>query len=56
VITRGLLLEHVWDDSADPLSNSIETHVTNIRKKIDRGGRRKLIHTLPGRGYIMGSS
>jgi DNA-binding response OmpR family regulator len=56
VITRGMLLEHVWDDSADPLSNSIETHVTNIRKKIDRGGRRKLIHTIPGRGYIMGSS
>ena len=55
VITRGMLLEHVWDDSADPLSNSIETHVTNIRKKIDRGGRRKLIHTIPGRGYIMGS-
>jgi DNA-binding response OmpR family regulator len=55
VITRGMLLEHVWDDSADPLSNSIETHVTNIRKKLDRGGRRKLIHTIPGRGYIMGS-
>ena len=56
VVTRGMILEHVWDDSADPLSNSIETHVTNIRKKIDRGGKRKLIHTIPGRGYTMGPS
>lgn len=56
VVTRGMLLDHVWDDSADPLSNSIETHVTNIRKKIDCGGKRKLIHTIPGRGYTMGPS
>ncbi|MDR3582685.1 MAG: response regulator transcription factor [Candidatus Pacebacteria bacterium] len=56
VVTRGMILEHVWDDSADPLSNSIETHVTNLRKKIDRGGKRKLIRTIPGRGYTMGPS
>lgn len=56
VLTRGMILEHVWDDSADPLSNSIETHVTNLRKKIDYAGKRKLIHTIPGRGYTIGTS
>lgn len=51
VLTRGMILEHVWDDSADPLSNSIETHITNLRKKIDRDSKHKLIRTVAGRGY-----
>ncbi len=55
VLTRGMILEHVWDDSADPLSNSIETHIVNLRKKIDRGRKTKLIHTVPGRGYSLGA-
>ena len=51
VLTRSAIMEHVWDQSADPFSNSIETHIMNLRKKIDRGRVRKLIHTVPGRGY-----
>lgn len=50
VVSRGMLMEHVWDSEADPFSNTIETHVLNLRRKIDQGNR-KLIHTLPGRGY-----
>jgi DNA-binding response OmpR family regulator len=52
-VTRGMLLEHVWDDSGDPFSNTIETHIMNLRKKIDRGHAQKLIHTIPGRGYMI---
>lgn len=53
VITRGMILEHVWDVNADPFSNTIEAHISNLRKKIDLPGEKKLIHTIPGRGYKM---
>lgn len=51
VVSRATLLEHVWDDDVDPFSNTIEAHILNLRKKIDLPSRRKLIHTVPGRGY-----
>lgn len=51
VISRGALMEHVWDGSGDLFSNTIETHVLMLRKKIDAHTPRKLIHTIPGRGY-----
>ena len=54
VLSRGMIMEHVWDNNADPFSNSIETHIMNLRRKIDRGNREKLIHTIPGRGYLLG--
>ena len=51
VVSRTMIMEHVWDIHADLFSNTIETHVLNLRKKINATGRRKLIHTVPGRGY-----
>ncbi len=51
VLSRGMIMEHVWDMNADPFSNTIESHVLSLRKKIDVPGRRKLIHTVSGRGY-----
>lgn len=51
VVSRGQILEHVWDVNADPFSNTIETHILNLRRKIDRDQRSKLIYTVPGRGY-----
>jgi len=51
VLTRGMMLEHVWDMNADPFSNTIEVHISNLRRKIDRPGKKKLIFTIPGRGY-----
>lgn len=52
VVSRGMIMEHVWDVNADPFSNTIETHVLNLRRKIDREGDSvKIIHTVPGRGY-----
>jgi two-component system OmpR family response regulator len=53
VLTRGAILEHVWDDSADPFSNSIETHITNLRKKIGPRNARPHIKTVPGHGYML---
>jgi DNA-binding response OmpR family regulator len=54
VVSRGTLLEHVWDDSADQFSKSIETHIMNLRKKIDPRDRDAFIRAVPGRGYIVG--
>jgi DNA-binding response OmpR family regulator len=51
VVSRGMLIEHIWDIHADPFSNTIETHILNLRRKIDRPPQRKLIQTVPGRGY-----
>jgi len=51
LISRGEILENVWDYNSDPLSNSIETHIASLRRKINFGARPDLIHTFPGRGY-----
>lgn len=51
VLSRGKILEHVWDINADIFSNTIETHILTLRKKIEFDGKKKLIHTVPGRGY-----
>ncbi len=51
VVSRGSIIEHIWDMHADPFSNTIETHILNLRKKIDHQSAQKLIQTVPGRGY-----
>jgi DNA-binding response OmpR family regulator len=51
VLSRAILMEHVWDMQADPFSKTIETHIMNLRKKVDGPYATKLIHTIPGRGY-----
>lgn len=51
VLTREQLFEQVWNRSADPFSNTIETHILNIRKKIGGARRKRLIHSISGRGY-----
>lgn len=54
VLSRSMIMEHVWDMSVDPFSNTIESHIMSLRKKIDAKGKHKLIITVPGRGYKMG--
>ena len=51
VLSRSMLLENVWDMSVDYFSNTIESHIRSLRKKIDIKGKSKLIHTVSGRGY-----
>ncbi|MFH1744988.1 MAG: response regulator transcription factor [bacterium] len=51
VLSRGMLLDNVWDMNADPFSNTIESHILSLRRKIDSHKRQKLIYTVPGMGY-----
>jgi two-component system OmpR family response regulator len=53
VVTRTMLLESVWDFHFDPKTNIVETHVSRLRGKIDRGYGRELIHTVRGAGYCL---
>jgi DNA-binding response OmpR family regulator len=50
-ISKNSLLEHVWEDEIDISSNTLESHVLNVRKKLGERPSNRLIHTLPGRGY-----
>lgn len=51
VVTRAMLLDSVWRFSFDPGTNIVESHISRIRSKIDRGGDQPLIHTVRGEGY-----
>ncbi len=51
VLSRVEIMENVWDVNADPFSNSIEAHIMNLRKKINKNGAKNYLHTLAGRGY-----
>ncbi|MES2225843.1 MAG: response regulator transcription factor [Patescibacteria group bacterium] len=51
VLSRGMIMEHVWDMTSDPFSNTIESHILSLRRKIDTPKHTKLIYTVPGRGY-----
>jgi DNA-binding response OmpR family regulator len=48
VLTQEHLLEHVWDEMADPMTNVVRVTLSNLRKKV---GEPQLIQTVPGRGY-----
>lgn len=50
-ISRQEILEHVWDTNADPFTNTIETHISSLRRKLKSMGQREVIHTLSGIGY-----
>jgi DNA-binding response OmpR family regulator len=51
VLTREQILGHLWDFTFDSFSNVVDVHVKNLRKKIDRGSRNRLLTTVRGVGY-----
>jgi two-component system OmpR family response regulator len=53
IVTRKMLLEQVWDFHFDPRTNIVETHISRLRTKIDRGRGEALIHTVRGAGYLL---
>jgi two-component system OmpR family response regulator len=53
VVTRTMLLEHVWDYHFDPQTNVIDVHISRLRAKIDKGYDRALLHTVRGAGYVV---
>ena len=56
VVTRTMLLEGVWDYHFDPGTNVIDVHVSRLRKKLDDGGAKPLLHTVRGAGYRLGEN
>ena len=53
VVTRTMLLEHVWDYHFDPQTNVIDVHISRLRSKIDKGYDKALLHTVRGAGYMI---
>jgi two-component system OmpR family response regulator len=53
VVTRTMLLERVWDIHFDPRTNVVESHVSRLRSKVDKGFEVELIHTVRGAGYCV---
>ncbi len=53
VVSRAEIAEHVWDENFDPLTNLIDVHINRLRRKVDSGFSRRLIHTRRGEGYMM---
>jgi two-component system, OmpR family, response regulator len=53
VVTRTMLLEHVWDYHFDPQTNVIDVHISRLRAKIDKNFDRPLLHTVRGAGYMI---
>ena len=56
VVTRTMLLEHVWDYHFDPQTNVIDVHVSRLRGKIDKDFATPLLHTVRGAGYVLRDS
>lgn len=54
VVTRQMLAEHVWKDSSATWTNVIEVHVNQLRKKLEFPGQPVLLHTVRGKGYLLG--
>ena len=53
VVRRTELLEKVWDLHFDPMSNVVDVHMANLRKKLQAGGRSAMLHTIRGVGYML---
>lgn len=53
VVTRTMLLEQVWDYHFDPGTNVIDVHVSRLRRKLEEGFDRPLLHTVRGAGYML---
>ena len=53
VVSKTMIMEHVWDYYFDPQTNVVESRIYKLREKIDKGFDRKLIHTVRGVGYVL---
>jgi two-component system OmpR family response regulator len=53
VVSKTMIMEHVWDYHFDPQTNVVESRIYKLREKIDKGFPEKLIHTVRGVGYVL---
>ena len=54
ILSRSVLLDHVWSYDYEGQSNMVDVYIRYLRKKIDIEGHKPLIHTFRGRGYMIG--
>ena len=53
VVSKTMIMEHVWDYHFDPQTNVVEARICRLRDKVDKGFETKLIHTIRGVGYVL---
>ena len=53
VVSKTMIMEHVWNYNFDPQTNVVEARICRLRDKVDRDTARKLIHTVRGVGYVL---
>ena len=53
VVSKTMIMEHVWDYNFDPQTNVVEARICRLRDKIDRDCDKSLIHTVRGVGYVL---
>ena len=53
VVSKTMIMEHVWDYHFDPMTNVVEARISRLRNKIDKPFEQKLIHTVRGVGYVL---
>jgi len=53
IVSKTMIMEHVWDYNFDPQTNVVDVLICRVRNKIDRGFDKKLIHTIRGVGYVL---
>jgi heavy metal response regulator len=53
VISKTMILEHVWNYGFDPQTNVVDVLISRLRSKVDKGFETKLIHTVRGVGYVL---
>jgi DNA-binding response OmpR family regulator len=54
VVTRTMILDHVWGSDFETMSNVVDVYIRNLRRKIDLPHKNALIHTVRGSGYVLG--
>ncbi|MEE4379137.1 MAG: response regulator transcription factor [Candidatus Competibacteraceae bacterium] len=53
VVSKTMIMEHVWDYNFDPQTNVVESRISRLRDKIDKGFDKQLIHTVRSMGYVI---
>jgi two-component system, OmpR family, response regulator len=53
VVSKIMIMEHVWNYNFDPMTNVVEARICKLRDKIDKNYKSKLIHTIRGAGYVL---
>jgi len=53
IISKTMIMEHVWDYNFDPQTNVVEARICHLREKLEGKSKKKLIHTVRGMGYLL---